>query len=299
MAFEDKKKLKKLLRCPDSLGKIFWIGRKGKSLKGKRRIRQENNTFVFISDDLPRNYKNPEYESSNPYQQRSLELIYKYKDGLVLDLGAGNPKNNFPNVCQLEIRKYPHTDIVVTEGRIPLKDSCADAVISEAVLEHVKDPFLYISELQRVLKDGGEVLLDSAFMQPLHGYPNHYFNTTSSAIELLFKQFQIHELCVGPHQHPWITLQWIFNSFWFGFKEDKYREEFRNMTIGEAMDLLNNHQEMRSKIKESEDPLHVAEELMNFNSHHEDSLRCFSKLSEQCERELAAGFQVFAQKSSK
>ncbi len=298
MAFKNKKKLKRLLRCPDTLGKIYWLGNRGRSLRGKTPIRRDGNAFIFFSSDLPENFHTPEYESSNPYQKKSLELIKKYSDGIVVDLGAGNPKKSFPNVCQVEIRKYPNTDIVITEGKIPLKSKSVDAVISEAVLEHVKNPIKYISEIHRILKNSGEVLLDSAFMQPFHGYPHHYFNTTSSALRLLFNQFEIERLHVGPHQHPWVTLQWIFNSFWFGFLEDRDRDEFRAMTIGEAMDLLNSHQEMRATIKQSDDPWYIAEKLKEFNNEHQDSLKCFSNLSKQCEEELAAGFQIFARKKS-
>jgi len=296
MGFKDKQKLQKILRCPDSLGRIFWFGRKGKSFKGKRRIRKEGDSFVFISDDLPTNYNSPEYESSNPYQQKSIELIENYTDGIVVDLGAGNPKVNFANVCQVEIRKYPNTDIVVTEGKIPLKSNSVDAVISEAVLEHVKNPFEYVSEIYRILKPGGEVLLDSAFMQPLHGYPHHYFNATKSGVKLLFDQFKVEKIGVGAHQHPWIALHWILNSFYNGIEGDESKNDFVNMTIGRAMELLGQHQELRSQIKKSDDPCYIAEKLRLFNTSHSTSLGCFGKLSGNCETELAAGFQVFAKK---
>ena len=298
MAFKNTKKLKKLLRCPDTLGRIFWFGERGKSILGKTPILQDGNTFVFFSDDLPPNYNSPEYESSNPYQRKSLELIEKYPDGIVVDLGAGNPKKSFPNVCQVEIRKYPHTDIVISEGKVPLKSNSVDAVISESVLEHVKDPFFYIAEIHRILKSDGEVLLDTAFMQPFHAYPHHYFNTTSSAVRMLFEKFNIETLHVGPHQHPWLTLQWLLNSFWSGIQDDSNREEFRNMTIGQAIDLLNGLQEMRAKIKQSDDPWQVADHLKQFNIDNKDSLKCFINLTKQCEEELAAGFQVIAKKVS-
>ena len=172
MAFKNTAKLKKILRNPDSLKRVYWIGNHGFSLGSKGRIRKQGSSFIFHSDDLPKNFIEPEYESSNPYQLKSLELIDQYPDGIVVDLGAGNPKFSFPNVCQIEIRKYPHTDIVTAGEKIPLENNSVDAVISEAVLEHVKNPFTYVAEIFRILKPGGKVVLDSAFMQPLHGYPH-------------------------------------------------------------------------------------------------------------------------------
>lgn len=296
MAFADTRKLKKILRHPQGLKRIHWIGNRGFALGGKEKVRRHGKAVIFYSKDLPPDFQNPEYESSNPYQLTSLQLIDRYRDGLVLDLGAGNPKFSFPNVCQVEIRQYPETDIVVGEGRIPLCDTSVDAVISEAVLEHVKDPFLHIAEIHRVLKPGGEVLLDSAFMQPLHGYPSHYFNTTASALRHLMHRFSIQDLKVGPHQHPWITLQWILNSFWFGFNNDGDRDVFRAMTVGQVMDLLTSHQEKRSKIKRDDDAWRIATELRRFNETNRESLGCFMNVSEKFTEELAAGFQVYAKK---
>jgi SAM-dependent methyltransferase len=211
-------------------------------------------------------------------------------------LGAGNPKHSFDNVCQIEIRKYAHTDIVITEGPIPLRSGSVDAVISEAVLEHVKNPFLYISEIFRILKPEGKVLLDTAFLQPLHGYPSHYFNTTSYAIRLLFESFTIDKLHVGPHQHPWIMLDWILHAYYNGLQSDRDREEFQKMTLGEVMSTLRTHQEQRAAIKNHNDPWFVALKLKDFNRDYKQSLRFFVNITDTCEEELAAGFQVYATK---
>ena len=296
MAFRDGRRLRSLLRNPDSLRPIYWLGQRGFSLGSQGRIRREGKAVIFHGAGLPANYSSPEYESANPYQLASLELIQRYPDGIVVDLGAGNPKHAFPNVCQIEIRRYPNTDIVTAGNRIPLSDSSVDAVISEAVLEHVQDPFLHIAEIYRILKPGGQVLLDAAFMQPLHGYPHHYFNTTASALRHLMQRFTIEKLGVGPHQHPWITLQWILNSFWFGFLEDRDRDRFRSMTVGQVMDLLTSHQEMRAEIKKNDDPWKVARGLKQFNADHTESLDCFARVSDRFTEELAAGFQVLARK---
>ena len=298
MAFRDLPRLKSLLRCPDTLRRVYWWGSRGYALGSKRRIVQERSAFVFVSHDLPANYDQPDYASSNPYQQRSLELIDEYADGLVVDLGAGNPQHSFPNVCQVEIRKYPGTDIVVTEGRVPLAENSVDAVISEAVLEHVQNPFVYVSEILRILKPGGKVLLDTAFMQPLHGFPYHFFNTTAYAVRLLFEPFEIERLHVGPHQHPWIALNWLLNSYYNGLADDEARRRFRSLSLGEAMDLLNEHQRQRTEIKQHPDPRAVAAQLKTFNDDHRASLAPFLEITDACQDEIAAGFQVFAKKAT-
>ena len=296
MSFQNQKLLKSKLRCPDTLGRIMWVGNRGFSFGGRRRIVRQGQAYVFLSPGLPADYDRPHYQSSNPYQALSLELIRQFPDGLVLDFGAGSPRHAFPNVCQVEIARYPGTDIVVAEGRLPLADGCVDAVLSQSVLEHVKDPFLYVSDMFRVLKPGGRVLVDAAFMQPLHGYPSHYFNMTNYALAELFKRFVVESLSVGPHQHPWLALDWILGSYCRGMPDQADQAWFRQLRVGELMDLLAGHQTKRAEIKRNEDPLVVATKLKAFNATHAESLGGMLRIGEACERELAAGFQLCARK---
>ena len=58
-----------------------------------------------------------------------------------------------------------HTDI----EDIPFEDNTWDAVICLEVLEHVDNPFKAISELYRVLKPGGMLLLTTPFLLGYHG----------------------------------------------------------------------------------------------------------------------------------
>ena len=56
---------------------------------------------------------------------------------------------------------------------------------------------------------------------------------------------------------------------------------------------------MRAKIKESDNPAYVAENLSKFNNDHEESLDFFAHMTDQAREELSAGFQVYAQKPGK
>ena len=42
--------------------------------------------------------------------------------------------------------------ILPADGRIPLRDNCADAVTALAVLEHASDPGQFVAEAYRILK---------------------------------------------------------------------------------------------------------------------------------------------------
>ncbi|HEX3450908.1 MAG TPA: methyltransferase domain-containing protein, partial [Isosphaeraceae bacterium] len=65
-------------------------------------------------------------------------------------------------------------------------DDAFDAVISVPVLEQVRDPFTAAKEITRVLKPGGKLFCCVRFLQPFHGYPNHYYNMTHVGLASLF-----------------------------------------------------------------------------------------------------------------
>lgn len=177
--------------------------------------------------------------SRNPYPEAVLEIIRR--GGLILDNGAGYPleKFNFNNVIQLEITKYPTTDVIGDGEWLPFKSNTFDAVISCSVLEHVKNPFAYVAEINRVLKPGGEVYLDSAFLQPVHAYPSHYFNTTLMALQMLFQDFE-GNASVGPHQMPLFALRWVLNSYANGFQRPEDQDKFLQMKVSDILGTLNN-----------------------------------------------------------
>ena len=73
---------------------------------------------------------------------------------------------------------------------LPFKDGAFDLIICEAVFEHLNKPWVAVNEFFRVLKTGGFIYAETAFMQPFHGWPNHYFNMTKEGIRVLFEKFQ-------------------------------------------------------------------------------------------------------------
>ncbi|MGX1418307.1 class I SAM-dependent methyltransferase [Bradyrhizobium elkanii] len=171
--------------------------------------------------------------SSNGYDGEMRSLIEKHKDGIILDCGAGSRDEYYENVVNLEIAAYPSTDILAVGEHLPFKDDTFDAVFSIAVLEHVRDPFRCAAEISRVLKPGGELYCCVPFLQPLHGYPHHYFNASPQGIRRLFEDtLSIESVTVPDPVHPIWGLTWITKSWAEGLSET-VRDQFLNLKISD------------------------------------------------------------------
>ncbi|WP_354697442.1 hypothetical protein DSM112329_03069 [Paraconexibacter sp. AEG42_29] len=107
---------------------------------------------------------------------------------LMLELGAGLDAHRAENVVRTDAFVYgvDHLDLVADAHALPFPDASFDYVFSLAVFEHLHSPWTAAKEIARVLKPGGECYTLAAFMQPLHGYPDHYFNATESGLRRLF-----------------------------------------------------------------------------------------------------------------
>lgn len=140
---------------------------------------------------------------THPYGPSARNLIAE-TSGLVLDFGAGiKPDDELhERVVNLDAVHFRHVDVVSTHPRLPFRDEVFDGVVSQAVFEHLPDPFSAAREIRRVLRPGGRALIETAFMQPYHGDPDHYFNMTRDGLRSLMDGFQIEESGIQPYQAP-------------------------------------------------------------------------------------------------
>lgn len=189
-----------------------------------------------LSDDLREEFRivPTDNVSSHDYDQRALSLIQRHSDGLLLDCGAGLRSTYYSNIVNCEIVAYDSTDVLAAAERLPFRDGSFDAVMSMNVLEHVKNPFLAAQELVRVLKPGGEIMCVAPFLQPLHGYPHHYYNMTSEGLLNLFESLIDKRTEIYGTMQPIWALQWFLSSYHAGLP-DQQRERFATMTVSELL----------------------------------------------------------------
>lgn len=105
---------------------------------------------------------------------------------------------------------------ITADGRLPLPDASADAVVSFQVLEHVADLNTYFAEIRRVLRDDGLLLLSTHGTWLYHPHPEDHRRWTRTGLVLDittrgFETTEMHSL-IGP-----LATTTIFRSTGFAF----------------------------------------------------------------------------------
>jgi len=109
-----------------------------------------------------------------------------------LEIGAsGYYSEYFPNKVGLDIRPGPSVDVVGDAHNLPLEDESFDRVLCTEVLEHLHTPQKAIDEMYRVLKPGGELILTTRFIAPIHDSPGDYFRFTKYGLKHLLRAWEV------------------------------------------------------------------------------------------------------------
>ena len=105
----------------------------------------------------------------------------KYDDDFVLDLGCGDALHR--SVCERTGFNYvgmdyshPKAPILGDAHALPFDYESISFILSIAMFEHIRYPFVMIKEVARVLKKGGTLIGTVAFQEPFHG--NSYYHHT-------------------------------------------------------------------------------------------------------------------------
>jgi SAM-dependent methyltransferase len=107
----------------------------------------------------------------------------------ILDYGTGVApyRDLFPATAEYvgaDLPGNPRATVDLNpDGTLPVPDGSFDAVVSTQVLEHVRDPALYLSEASRVLRPGGRLLLSTHGTFPYHPDPDDYWRWTCAGLQ--------------------------------------------------------------------------------------------------------------------
>jgi SAM-dependent methyltransferase len=126
--------------------------------------------------------------------------IPKWVSGDLADLGCGKApllgayRDRCTSILLADWANSHHSNplldlrIDLNEPLSPLAANSFDVVILSDVLEHIREPAALMTEISRVLKPGGRLLLNVPFAYWIHDAPYDYYRYTRFALERFAQQ---------------------------------------------------------------------------------------------------------------
>lgn len=93
----------------------------------------------------------------------------------------------------LDVEPRYHPDILANIYKIPLPSESVGAILCKSVLEHLEEPAQAVSEMRRILKPGGKILVSVPFIYPYHarkGIYKDFYRFSEDALRYLFRDFR-------------------------------------------------------------------------------------------------------------
>ncbi|MBD2002383.1 MULTISPECIES: class I SAM-dependent methyltransferase [Cyanophyceae] len=99
-------------------------------------------------------------------------------------------------VVYVNISPAKQPDVVADAAALPFEDACFDVVICSELLEHVPNPSSVLCEANRVLRDGGIILICVPFMYRIHGDPDDYGRYTDYFWQCALKEVGFDDIAI-------------------------------------------------------------------------------------------------------
>ncbi len=107
------------------------------------------------------------------------------------------------NYIGCDIRPGRGVDRIEDVERLDFYNNSVGTVIMLNTLEHVKNPFDAMKEINRVLRPEGILVMSSVMNFPIHDYPSDYWRFTPEAFRLLVSSFKSSFVDFdGEEKHP-------------------------------------------------------------------------------------------------
>lgn len=136
-------------------------------------------------------FTNPFYFARSGLYHHISELAPMIQ-GKILDVGCGSKpyRSLFPDSIYIGMeisRKNKNADCYYDGQHFPFSNEEIDSILASQVLEHVFNPDEFLSEINRVLKIGGMLLLTVPFVWDEHEQPYDYARYSSFGLQHLLK----------------------------------------------------------------------------------------------------------------
>ena len=162
------------------------------------KVENERAYFTHIDDTI-----NPDIQENVSKKRWSNMRVHHYEwikrqlgdvthGKKMIDVGCGQSQfkdlyGDF-DVCGIDFYPYPGANIITDLNKnIPLKSGTVDVAILSNVLEHIYKPIEMLTEIARVLKKDGVVILVVPFMIKIHQAPFDFHRYTHFCLERMCK----------------------------------------------------------------------------------------------------------------
>lgn len=170
-----------------------------------------------------------------------LEKYSKYFRGTMVDLGCGEAPykdyflqfaNRYIGVDWTNTLHNSRADIVSDlNTKINLKSESANTIISLSVMEHLREPQIFLKEAHRVLKKGGYMVLQVPWQWWVHEAPHDYYRYTPYGLKYLFEKAGFQVIEIVPQAGFFTTWFMKFNYFSERFVHGRMRTVIKAILI--------------------------------------------------------------------
>jgi SAM-dependent methyltransferase len=144
-----------------------------------------------------------------------------FAQGLTLDIGCGlRPYESLlagPGIRYIGM-DWPvsadkaRQDVTGDATRLPFSSGSFDTVVATEVMEHLPDPHRFLSEVARVLRTDGHLILSIPFLEPLHEEPRDFYRFTPYSLRALLEQHGLFTKQIWSRGHWWSVVVGSFLS---------------------------------------------------------------------------------------
>jgi SAM-dependent methyltransferase len=158
-------------------------------------------------------------------------------ESLILIVGCGDEGTGLARLLKTPGLRFVETDVyfgsrvqIIADGHdLPFETAVFDAIICQAVLEHVVDPYRCVEEMHRVLKKDGLIYAETPFLYPVHMKGQDFSRFTLGGHRRLFRHFA--EIDAGVVLGPSIALALAIRSLFLSVSGSAIYRKVCNFVI--------------------------------------------------------------------
>ncbi|MBU0880753.1 MAG: methyltransferase domain-containing protein [Candidatus Omnitrophica bacterium] len=129
------------------------------------------------------------------FQDRFMKENLSFIKGELLDIGCGDKP--YEDLFRPFVKSHvgadscDEADVKMDAHSIKFAAEAFDTVLATSVIEHCEEPAKVISEMRRVLKKGGHLVLTVPYIMFIHLEPRDFYRLTKYGLQYLLRDFDI------------------------------------------------------------------------------------------------------------